>query len=208
MANRTGIVLASNSKRRQQLLKEIGLEFVVRPSDIREEMLPGESPDEFVFRMALEKHKAACPQDGEIVIAADTIVVLDGVVLGKPADEQEARSMLEAMRGRAHQVKTGLAIGTRHTVVSEVVTTTVWMRDYSPEEIDEYVLRGEPFDKAGGYAIQDRKFAPVAFYQGSPMNVVGLPICRLAFHLGNFGIAVPVDPMEVCGRWFGEECGD
>ncbi len=207
MPDRLRVVLASASKRRQQLLAEMGLDFFVRPSGNPEKVIPGETPDEFVFRMALEKHRAASPCDGEVVVAADTVVVLDGRILGKPTDAEEAVSMLMSMRGRAHQVKTAIAVGTGRTLAAEVVTTTVWMRDYSDSEIEEYVSSGEPFDKAGGYAIQDEKFAPVAYYQGCPMNVVGLPICRVAFHLGNFDVPVPVDPAEVCRRWFGEGCG-
>ncbi len=205
-AERPRLVLASGSPRRREILRSLGLEFAIRPTDIPEDPASGETPDEFVVRLALDKFREARPASGEIVIAADTIVVLNGDTLGKPATEEEAREVLGRLRARAHQVKTALAVGTATTTVIEVVTTTVWMREYSDEEIEAYIARGEPFDKAGGYAIQDEEFHPVDYYQGCPMNVMGLPVCRLAEHLRNFGIVAPVPPEEVCRTWFGEGC--
>ena len=202
------LVLASGSPRRQELLRLLGLSFAVRPVDIPESQEDGETPDEFVARMALHKSRAAAPTPGEVVIAADTIVVLGDDVLGKPDTECEALEVLRRLRGQAHQVKTGLTVSTDTMTVVEIATTTVWMRDYSDEEIKAYIARGEPFDKAGGYAIQDEIFRPVAYYHGCPMNVMGLPLCRLTAHLRNFGVSVPVAPKEVCRIWFGEECED
>ncbi len=203
---RPRLVLASGSPRRREIVRSMGLEFSIRPTGIPEERRPDETPDEFAVRLALDKFREASPASGEIVIAADTIVVLDGEVLGKPSSEKEAGEILRRLRSRAHLVKTALAVGTATTTVIEVVTTTVWMRNYSDGEIEAYVASGEPFDKAGGYAIQDREFRPVDQYQGCPMNVMGLPVCRLTAHLQNFGIVVPVPPEEVCRIWFGERC--
>jgi septum formation protein len=125
----------------------------------------------------------------EVILAADTLVVLDGAVLGKPAEAGAARTMLSRLRGRSHQVLTGVllrAAGARQW--GAVVSTSVGMRDYVELEIDAYVARGEPFDKAGGYAIQDARFRPVERVTGCYLNVVGLPLCAVAAGLAALGV--------------------
>ncbi len=132
---------------------------------------------------------------GEVVLSADTLVVLDDRVLGKPADEGEAAAMLRGLRGRPHRVLTGvvLADGDRGEWGS-VVSTVVHMREYSVPEIHAYVERGEPFDKAGGYAVQDRLFQPVERIGGCYLNVVGLPLCAVARGLETLGVPAPGAP--------------
>lgn len=159
----------------------LGIEHETRVVDVDETALPGEAPEARARRVAEMKASAALVDRQGVAIGADTIVVLDGQALGKPGDADEARSMLERLRGRRHEVVTGVAVvnsetGSRYVTT---VTTTVWMRDYGDDEIAAYVAQGEPFDKAGSYAIQSESFRPVARIQGCYLNVVGLPACEL-----------------------------
>lgn len=144
--------------------------------------------------VALAKARAVAltSVEDEIVLAADTLVVSDHAVLGKPADAAAARHMLEGLRGRAHQVLTGVALLRASDGVAwgGVVSTRVVMRDYAGAEIEAYVARGEPFDKAGGYAVQDEQLRPAERLDGCYLNVVGLPLCALASGLSSLGVAV------------------
>jgi len=125
----------------------------------------------------------------EVILAADTLVVADGAILGKPADADGARSMLERLRGRAHEVLTGVALRAANDLRwGGVVSTRVVIRDYTDPEIEAYVGRGEPFDKAGGYAVQDELFRPVERLEGCYLNVVGLPLCAVAAGLAALGV--------------------
>jgi len=166
------LVLASGSPRRRELLEGLGVRFTVRPVDLDESPLPGEAPKDYVLRLAVEKAAAA---SGELVLAADTTVVVDGEILGKPRDDEDARRMLRLLSGREHSVLTGIALGK----VAEVDETLVRFAPLSEAEIDWYVATGEPRDKAGAYAIQGLGSLFVEAVEGSYSNVVGLPIPRM-----------------------------
>jgi len=205
------LILASRSPRRRELLALLGVPFQVAPVTIAENARPGELPEEMVRRLAQAKARLAAQRysDG-LILGADTIVVLDGVVLGKPRDEEEATRMLKALRGREHQVCTGLALIESATGrgVSRVVFTTVTMRDYGDEEIARYVASGDPLDKAGAYAIQHPGFRPVVLerLQGCYANVVGLPLCHLVEMLEAWGIRPTTDVGSVCRTHLGVPC--
>lgn len=182
-------VLASGSPRRRELLAELGIPFIAISSHIDETQRPGEDPIAYARRLSREKAAAVHAQvrsEGEplVVIAADTVVIDtddDGsAVLGKPADAEEARAMLTRLRGRAHTVCTALTvlrqIDGRIDMETRDVRTRVWMRAYTDAEIEVYIASGDPFDKAGGYAIQHPGFHPVERIEGSYSNVVGLPV--------------------------------
>lgn len=185
------LVLASSSPRRQELLAELGFPFVVRVCPVDEAERPGESPVEMVARLAREKAESVPLQEGEVLIAADTTVALDGEVLGKPVDHADARRMLVALRDRVHQVHTAVALRRDGEVRVEVTTTDVTMRPYSDAEIEEYIVGGSPMDKAGAYGIQDEPFAPAGEIDGSYTNVMGLPLEMLGRMLEEWGIEAP-----------------
>ncbi len=191
------IILASSSPRRQELLAQLGLDFGVIKPEIDESRRADEDPVEYAERLSREKAAAAIALlDGRpyVVIAADTIVIdHEGALLGKPADAAAARRMLRHLRARAHHVVTAFTVR-RNSQPPQAYTgharTVVHMRDYTDAEIGAYIASGDPFDKAGGYAIQNESFHPVARIEGSYSNVVGLPLDELqqALHehrLGN-----------------------
>ena len=172
-----GLVLASASPRREELLRLLGLDFTVDPSGIDEPLEPGRPPEEQAQELAAAKAQVVArrwPED--VIIAADTLVVLEGRVLGKPADRDEAARMLRSLRGREHRVVTGVAVSHPGGSVTRHRQTRVWMRDYSDAELDAYVASGGTLDKAGAYAIQDAAFRPVDRLEGCHCNVVGLPL--------------------------------
>ena len=175
------LVLASGSPRRRDLLNGLGLDFVVRPVDLDESVHPGEEPVGYVRRLAREKARARA-EAGEILLAADTIVVLDGEILGKPSDPEHACRMLGRMAGRRHQVLTGVAVylpasdGEDEREVVTVERTSVEIAPLSPKRIAEYVATGEPLDKAGSYGIQGLGALLVETIEGNYTNVVGLPL--------------------------------
>lgn len=175
-------ILASRSPRRADLLRRIGLEFEVIPSGINEDEISGDSPQEKALNAALAKalDVARRVKDG-IVIGADTIVVLEGRILGKPSGPQEAIRMLTLLSGKTHQVITGVALvdASSMEIESWVEITYVTFRDLSPDEIIEYVETGIPLDKAGAYGIQDRASAFVRRIEGCYYNVVGLPLASM-----------------------------
>ena len=195
------LVLASASPRRGELLRNAGITFVVQPAHVDERMMPGEAPEDYAKRLALEKARAVFiqrPQD--TVLGADTIVLVDSTVLEKPRDKDDAKRMLALLAGRSHRVITGVCVikpvssfefrvssqeqslETRNpkleTSLEDVraETTEVWMRDLSPDEIEGYVASGEPMDKAGAYAIQGIASRWIYKIAGCYFNVVGLPI--------------------------------
>ena len=181
------VVLASGSPRRRELLDQLGIVFSVRAADIDESVLEGEDPVTYVARLSREKAAAVPVDTGTLVIAADTTVDVDGTILGKPADPAEARSMLAAMSGRRHHVHTGVTLRLDERSVTEVTTTAVDVVVIDEATAAWYVATGEPFDKAGGYAIQGAGGVLVAAVTGSVSNVVGLPLATvrsLATRLG------------------------
>ncbi|MBN1483347.1 MAG: septum formation protein Maf [Chloroflexia bacterium] len=200
------MVLASKSPRRQELLGRLGLDWVVRTQELDEHPQPGEIPETMVRRLARSKAAAVDLHPGEIVIAADTIVVLEGELMGKPGDAAEARHMLQALRGRPHDVLTGLALRRAGELWVEVVPARVYMRSYSDAEIAAYVASGAPMDKAGAYGVQDRPFEPVRRLEGCGMAVVGLPLCRLVQALQRWRVTVPGTAREICPDFVGSLC--
>jgi len=191
------LVLASGSPRRRELLHQLGLVFEVRPPDIDESARPGENPSAYVLRLAESKATAAAEVgDGdETVLAADTIVALDGQLLGQPHDEADARRMLTNLSGRQHHVLTGVALCHlgRALRIAAVETTAVTFTRLSAEEVAWYASSGEPLDKAGAYAVQGLGAVFVERLEGNYSNVVGLPLpltCRL---LRRVGFPLPFD---------------
>lgn len=179
------LILASASPRRRELLAAAGLRFETFIPDIDESPLPGEDPRSHAERLAREKAAAAAESNG-ITIASDTVVLQDGIILGKPADAAHAREMLHRLSGCGHEVITGVCV--RDASRSEVfsVVTRVEFRTLNDEEIDDYIATGEPMDKAGAYAIQGGAAHMVRRIDGSYTNVVGLPMCELIEVLSSF----------------------
>ena len=187
------IVLASGSPRRRELLNMIGLSgFTVIPDLTDEEVPQGLSPEQVVCHIALQKAKNVSQScgAGDIVIAADTLVYLDGKLLGKPDCAEDAAKMLRALSGKRHTVYTGLALlkDGAQNIGSEA--TDVFFRDIAEAEIQAYVSTGEPMDKAGAYAAQGRGAIFVERVEGDFFNVMGLPLCRLFIMLRDFGVAL------------------
>ncbi len=172
------LILASASPRRRELLRRAGLRFRVRPSHADETALPGETPRRHVRRLAQEKARAVW-RPGEYVLGADTIVVIDNRILGKPRDARDAARMLRLLSGRSHRVLTGVCLLTPAGARTEVAETRVWFRRLTRREIAEYVASGEPLDKAGAYAIQGLASRFVERIDGCYANVVGLPVARV-----------------------------
>ena len=172
------IILASNSPRRRELLKENGVDFTVIPSDFKEGENDGLTPEEYVEFLAKGKAQAVFEKNGGVVIGADTVVVLDGKILGKPKDEKEAVSMLSSLSNKTHTVMTGYAVITSGKTVSGVEKTLVTFNELSPELINAYVETGSPLDKAGAYGIQDEALL-VKEIVGDYDNVVGLPTFKI-----------------------------
>ncbi len=181
------VVLASGSPRRLELLRRIGVEPVVSPADVDETPGPGEAPEATVARLAAAKARAVDAPGDALVIAADTEVVLEGAVLGKPADADAAAAMLRSLSGRSHRVVTGVHVRRGSAESAAVEATTVHVRRIGEDEIDAYVATGEPFGKAGAYAIQGAGGMFVTGIEGSDSNVIGLPLAtvvRLAAEVG------------------------
>ena len=172
-------ILASASPRRQELLKLFGIPFAVRVADIDETMDPSASAYEEVSRLSREKALAVKHEAGDIVIAADTIVVCEGRVLGKPRSEEEAFSMLSLLSGRDHQVMTGCTVLMENRAETFTEVTDLHFRELTEKEIRRYVASGEPMDKAGAYGIQGGAALFCEKMDGDYYNVMGLPVCRL-----------------------------
>jgi septum formation protein len=185
-------VLASASPRRRDLLRRLGLDPILRPVDLDETPNPDEPPGDLVVRLAAAKAAVGAARgDGdEVVLAADTEVVLDGAVLGKPVDDADAAAMLRRLDGRTHEVLTGLAVRRGDTARLATVTTAVTFRHLTDDEIAWYVATGEPSGKAGGYALQGAGAALVAGIAGSDTNVIGLPLAETVALLREVGLDV------------------
>lgn len=175
--SRRTIVLASRSPRRSELLAAAGISFEVLAADIDETPHTNEAPEAYVERLAIEKASAVLAlRPGTTVIGADTTVVIDGQILGKPADAQDATDMLRLLQGRAHDVFTGVAVASASGVLAAVAHTRVWFRVMTDEDISWYVASGQPMDKAGAYGIQGLASRFIDRIDGSYTNVVGLPV--------------------------------
>ena len=179
------LILASASPRRQELLKHFGIPFTVRVADIDETMDPAQSPIDEVARVSRCKALAIPRTDDDAIIAADTIVVCEGRVLGKPRTEAEAAEMLRLLSGRDHQVMTGCTILAKDTCRSFTEVTDLHFRPLTDAEIARYVASGEPMDKAGAYGIQGGAALFCQRMAGDYYNVMGLPVCRLWEELRN-----------------------
>jgi len=186
----SSLVLASASPRRSELLESAGISFNVFPADICEDQFPDEDPVDHVLRLAEGKAKAASERtEGRFFLGADTIVLCDGEIMGKPKDQADAERMLKKLSGVPHEVVTGFAIYDRERdgAVSEAVRTKVYFKHLRDEEILDYIATGCPFDKAGGYAIQGGAAHMVQKIEGSYTNVVGLPLCEVVAALRVMG---------------------
>jgi len=218
------IILASASPRRREFFELLGLPFTVRTADVNEIPRPGEAPDVLVARLSATKAavvaqglaasgaeqagKLAGGFENSLAVAADTVVVLDAEILGKPRDADQATHMLQRLRGRAHIVYSGVTVVeiASGRAAIHLSTTTVWMRDYGQAELEAYVASGDPLDKAGAYAIQHTGFRPVTRIEGCYSGVMGLPLGALADGLAHFGVALPVDVATVCRGRTGHPC--
>jgi MAF protein len=203
------LILASGSPRRHAFLNALGLSFSIHVADIEEQTTEGEPPHDLVARLSREK--ALCiagAHPGATVIGADTIVTLEGRVLGKPAGPVEAADMLRRLCGRAHVVYSGVTVcpPTGGPLYSAVVGSTVWMRAYAEDEIAAYVASGDPLDKAGAYAIQNGPFHPVERMRGCYASVMGLPVRALVDLLAQVGVRPPVEATVACQTGTGVPC--
>lgn len=184
------VILASSSPRRRELLTLIGLEHEVLPADVDESLAPGEIPWAYAERLARAKAEASAMQ-GSVSIGSDTIVVVDGDVLGKPRDEAEAAAMLRRLSGRSHTVMTAIAVTYEGVTTSDVVRVGVSFRTLRDDEIADYIRTGEPMDKAGAYGIQGYGATIVERVDGDYFAVMGLPIQRLVRLLESLGLHYP-----------------
>lgn len=180
------LVLASRSPRRAELLKAAGIDFTVRVADIDETPFPGEDPFVYTVRLAIEKAHAITAAGDEVVLAADTTVVLGTEILGKPVDGDDAARMLRVLAGERHEVITSICLTQGEHCETDSASTSVWFAPMTDAEIAEYVASGEPMDKAGAYAIQGLASKFIDRIEGSYTNVVGLPIDLLYRDLKNF----------------------
>ena len=184
------LILASQSPRRRELLGLTGLPFIVRAADIDETMDPGRAPFDEVARVSRLKAEAVARKPEDVVIAADTIVVCGGEVLGKPRNEADAFRILSLLSGRHHEVMTGMTVVCGDKVITHTEVTRIHFRELHPEEIRAYIASGEPMDKAGAYGIQGGAALFADQMEGDYYNVMGLPVCRLAVILRSLGLPI------------------
>ena len=185
------IILASKSPRRKQLLSMMGLEFTVQTADIDETMDPSQTPAHEVAAVSARKaEKIAAQHPQDVIVSADTIVVIDGKILGKPKDEQDAARMLRLLSGGTHTVYTGLTVHANGKENTQVVSTGVTFRALSDAEIAAYIETKEPMDKAGAYGIQGYGSMFVSHLDGDYFCVMGLPVCTLAGMLRDAGVRI------------------
>lgn len=205
------LVLASTSPRRKELLSLLGLQFEVIVADINEDVLPGEAPTDYVVRLARGKAQAVAERLGDaaaLVVAADTTVVYQGEIIGKPVDAADAERILRSLRGRTHQVYSGLCLLDTATgrQATDLALSQVPMRNYSDSEMSAYIASGQPLDKAGAYGIQNSSFHPVEAFGGCFANVAGLPLCHLLRNWRRWGLPVAVDLPAACQQHLNYDC--
>ena len=189
-----GITLASASPRRRELMDILGLDFAIIPADLSEDPIPGETPVEMVRRLSLEKAQAvAANLKSGLVIGADSTVVFEGLAVGKPVDDDDARRMLQELRGTTHHVSTGITVmdAASGKSLSDAMTSEITLRYLSDQEIESSIASGVPMDKAGAYAVQDTELRPASDWQGCYNNIVGLPVCRLVEMLEELNYQFP-----------------
>jgi septum formation protein len=209
---KANLLLASASPRRRELIKLLGLPVETTSADIDEVPLPGEHAADMARRLSVEKARAVSrgllPPASCILLASDTVVSLDGEPLGKPRDAAEARSMLQRLRDRTHQVYTGITLIETDTnrMVTDLAGSDVRMRDYSDEEIEAYISSGDPFDKAGAYAIQHDGFHPADGFDHCFANVMGLPLCHVTRALRQLNVEPINDVPVVCQSYLNYRC--
>jgi len=184
------LVLASSSPRRREILQQAGIPFAIRPVTIDETPLAAESPRAYVSRLAREKARAAIAQPGEIILGADTTVVIQDEILAKPCDAADAIRMLMLLSGRKHEVLTGICLRGEDRMLEDIAETSVWFAPLTVQQIEEYVATGEPMDKAGAYGIQGRASKFVDRIEGCYFNVMGLPVALVYRRLLEFRHAV------------------
>ncbi len=204
------LILASGSPRRRQLLSLTGWSFGIRPADIDETPLVNEAPAAYVTRLASSKARAVgrLSEGGAVILASDTTVADGARILGKPASAAEAREVLVSLRGRSHQVLTAIAGLERDSnqLVTDLCVTQVWMRDYTDAEIEEYIATGDPFDKAGAYAIQHAAFHPVERLEGCYGCLMGMSVCQVTRLLRPFGLKSSRDFVQECKKMLTYDC--
>jgi MAF protein len=219
MDSTPALILASSSPRRRALLTELGLDFTVAAADVDERACPGESPADLVVRLSQSKGRAIAEKHlGALILAADTVVVLDNEVLGKPAGPAQAAEMLSALRGRMHHVLTAVslvkAVGPSRDpdLTTRLSCSKVWIRNFTDDEIRDYVATGDPLDKAGAYAIQHPRLSPVERWDGCYTAIMGLPLGAVAELLSQAGVSPaaglppPDNVIAVCERQSGRCC--
>ncbi len=204
------LLLASNSPRRRQLLALGNWKFNVIVSDVDESQRTGETPKDYVLRLAKAKALAVASKAHaeNIIIGSDTAVVDGNSILGKPIDEEDAKRMLKQLRGHTHQVFTGVAVYRvdDESMLTELCVTDVPMRAYSDDEIEAYVQTGDPLDKAGAYAIQHPDFQPVESMNGCYASVMGLPMCHVLRTLRKLDIHPAADVPQACQQLLNYQC--
>lgn len=201
-------LLASNSPRRKELFSLTGWAFESKPADVDESVLPAESPLDYVRRVSEAKARKIAGGENGLVVAADTIVVDGSEILGKPTSVEDAKRILLQLRGRYHSVHTSLIIINSQNMLMDrdLCSSQVEMRNYSDVEIEEYIRSGDPMDKAGAYAVQNRGFHPVVNFGGCFANVMGLPLCHLQRTLGRMGMTSVKNIPEACQAHLQYDC--
>jgi MAF protein len=203
-------ILASNSPRRKELLGLFQEPISIFPADIDESELPGEAPGDYVKRLAHIKAEVISTRfpEAPLIIAADTTVADQNEILGKPVNEEDARRMLKQLRGRQHQVYTAvsLVVPSKNQWAEELCLTEVPMRNYTDQEVEEYIASGDPMDKAGAYAIQHRGFRPVESFRGCFASVMGFPLCHVARALVKLGLMPDIEINLACQRYLQYDC--
>jgi MAF protein len=211
MTTNQQLILASSSTLRRELLGIAGFMFNTVHVHVDESPLLDEDPLDYVLRLSMDKAHAATVivQGNPLILAADTTVADEGEILGKPPNEEAAERILKQLRGRTHEVHTAITVlnMANGQLVQEVASTDVPMRNYSDDEILDYIASGDPFDKAGGYAIQHPVFRPVETRTGCYANVIGLPLCHLLKVLRRMEIPVSQDIPFLCQSAHEYECG-
>jgi len=203
------LILASNSPRRKQLLALSKIDYTISAADVDESLHENESPQDYVLRLAEKKARAINTNNPDVIIlAADTTVVDGQQILGKPASDADAVQMLTQLRGRTHQVYTGIALLRRSddTLLTDLCVTDVPMRNYSDEEINAYVATGDPLDKAGAYAIQHEGFSPVSNMDGCFAGVMGLPLCHVTRLMRRMDMEPKADVALDCQKLLEYDC--